>query len=181
MNYLIVHGAVGNPEGNWFPWLAWQLAPSPVRRPCFPTPEGQTLSAWLAVADNALKDWDPAETVLVGHSSGALLVLHLAERTATPYKAVFPICPFAQDLNLPFDILNASFIRPAFDWAAVKQGARAITCFAGDNDPYVPLAYAEAVAKNCSARLNVVAKGGHLNADSGMTEFPQLYKQLKAL
>jgi predicted alpha/beta hydrolase family esterase len=182
MNYLIVHGAGGSPQGNWFPWLQDRLAPVPVRVPRFPTPEGQTLSAWLDIADNALAGWPPENTVLVGHSSGALLVLRLAERAVTPYKAVFAICPFARALDLPeFDPLNASFVHPGFDWEAVSRGAQSITCFAGDNDPYVPLAYSQEVAKACGAELVVIPGGGHLNAEAGRHAFPELLQRLKSI
>ncbi len=128
----------------------------------------------------AIEDWNPAETILIGHSSGALLVLHLAERANIPFRAIFSICPFARELGLAaYDPLNYSFIQPAFDWMAVKKGAQSITCFAGDNDPYVPLAYSQEVATACGAELVIIHGGGHLNAEAGMLEFPPLLNRLR--
>lgn len=182
-NYLIVHGCRGSPEGNWFPWLNENLQNGgTVFLPRFPTPESQSLASWRAVAKKALANCEPANTIFVGHSTGAVFVLRLAEETKQPFKAVFSICPFARALGLPdFDPLNASFVSPSFDWPRVRQGARKIVCFAGDNDPYVPLAASREVADRSGAEFIVVKNGGHLNAESGFHEFPQLLKKIRSV
>jgi predicted alpha/beta hydrolase family esterase len=176
-NILIVHGAGNNPSGNWFPWLKRELeqAGHAVIVPAFPTPEGQTFPAWHAVAQAALKNLDPADTILVGHSTGAGFVLRLAELTGSPYRAVFSVCPFVRDLGLdPYDRLNATFVHHAFNSTRIKRGAHILFCFAGSDDPYVPLPCAREAADLAGAELTVVAKGGHLNAESGYLEFPLL-------
>jgi len=181
LTFLIVHGAYGHPEGNWFPWLKQALqAYGNVVIPQFPTPEGQNLDAWRAIAHRALAKSVPHETVLIGHSSGAIFVLRLAEETPQPFKAVFPVCPFARDLgNATFDPLNATFYTPAPDWKAIKRGAEKIIGFAGDNDPYVPLSTSRAVTDALDAELIVIEKGGHLNAESGYRALPLLLKEIR--
>jgi predicted alpha/beta hydrolase family esterase len=180
-DFLIVHGSRGGPDSNWFHWLTQKLEAGRNRvfAPRFPTPEGQSFDAWLKVAQTALKDSARANTILIGHSTGASFVLRLAELAAQPYKAVYPICPFVQDLGLKdYDPLNASFNHHVFDWPRIKKHAGKITCFAGNNDPYVPLAYSQKVAKDAGADMVVIAKGGHLNADAGYHEFPQLLEKI---
>ncbi len=180
-NYLIVHGAYGSPEENWFPWLKHELEKGwgRVFVPQLPTPEGQLLSNWLKIVETELNGCLPTDTVLIGHSTGAVFVLRMAERTSQPYKAIFSVCPFARDLGLAkFDPLNASFVHPAFDWARVKQGSQKTTCFAGDNDPYVPLACTRDVADKSGAELVVIEKAGHLNAEFGYREFPLLLEKI---
>ncbi len=87
-----------------------------------------------------------------------------------------------RDLGLPdFDPLNASFVHPAPDWQAVKRGTKQITCFAGDDDPYVPLVYSRAITDALNTELIVVEKGGHLNAESGYQEFPLLLNKIQSL
>jgi len=179
-HFLIVHGAYGQPEGNWLPWLATQLRSyGKALTPRFPTPEGQNLEAWLAVADDALAGGAAQDTILIGHSVGAALIFRMAERTRQSFKAAFAVCPWTGDLGLPdFDLINASFVRPVFDWNAVRRGAEKIVCFAGDDDPYVPLACSGDVAKALDAELIVVKKGGHLNAEAGYREFPALLEKI---
>jgi predicted alpha/beta hydrolase family esterase len=182
-SFLIVHGAYGDPTENWFPWLEQKLKKrGDVRIPQFPAGERQNLDAWLAVADQTLANISPRNTILIGHSSGALLTLRMAEKTRQPFRAVCAVCPFARDLgHADFDPLNASFIYPAFDWQAVMRGAGTMICFAGDDDPYVPLAYSKEVAEKASAAFVIVKKGGHLNAEAGYREFPLLLEKIQQL
>jgi predicted alpha/beta hydrolase family esterase len=181
-DFLVVHGTGGSPDGNWFPWLKQKLEAggAKVFVPRFPTPEGQSFNAWLKIAQAALKNCAPANTMLVGHSTGGSFVLRLAELAPKPYKTIFSICPFVRALGLKdYDSLNSTFVHHAFDWARIKKNAGKIICFAGDNDPYVPLAYSRQVAEYAGAELIVIEKGGHLNAESGYREFPQLLEKIR--
>lgn len=44
----------------------------------------------------------------------------------------------------------------------------------GESDPYVPLHYAEHVARQLEVPVRVIRSGGHLNKAAGMTTFPLL-------
>ena len=181
LSFLIVHGAYGNPEENWIPWLKASLQKDghEVLTPVFPTPEGQTWDAWRRIAETALLGRSPANTVLIGHSISAAFVLRLAEITLEPYKAVFALCPFMRDLGLPdFDTVNATFLHHEFKWDKIRSGARSITLFAGEDDPYVPLAIAHEAAEAAGTKLIVVKEGGHLNAKTGFQEFPMLLEKI---
>ncbi|MDD5587407.1 MAG: alpha/beta hydrolase, partial [Alphaproteobacteria bacterium] len=118
-HFLIVHGAYGDPEENWIPWLKKQLQKEghEVLTPVFPTPEGQIWDDWHRIAEMALLGRPAANTVLIGHSIAAAFVLRMAEITPEPYKAVFVLCPFVRDLGLPdFDAINATFLHHDFKW-----------------------------------------------------------------
>lgn len=174
---LIIHGTMGSPDGNWFPWLDRMLSAQgmTVHRPAFPTPDGQTVDAWCAVAQATLAGIDPADTIIIGHSIGAACALHLAEKTAAPFHAVIAVCPFLCLLGFAeYDRLNASFVTHAFDWDKAKRGAKQFILLAGDNDPYVPLPAAQDVADKLETALHVITGGGHLNAESGYTRFNDL-------
>jgi predicted alpha/beta hydrolase family esterase len=173
---------MGSPEGNWFPWLKRELekAGHRVIVPSFPTPKEQSLSTWLSVAEKTLKGLDPANTVLIGHSTGAIFALYLAEKATSAYCAVFAVCPFVRDLGLEqYDALNSTFVQPSFNWPLIRKNAKEIFCFAGKDDPYVPLPYASEVAEFAGAPLTVIEKGGHLNAEFGFLEFPLLLDKIR--
>ena len=132
---FIFHGTGGHPGENWFPWLKQELAKEgyDATIPQFPTPEGQSLEAWLKV----LKEYESSiqgNTVLIGHSLGGLFLLRLLERLKEPVKAVFlvsapigvkPIKNWGGDYAFS-DGFN-------FDWEAIKSNAGTSTVYHSKN------------------------------------------------
>jgi predicted alpha/beta hydrolase family esterase len=175
---VVLHGAHGAPDTNWFAWLHTTLDAEGIEvvRPRFPTPEGQSLSAWLGAYDLAVKSLPFAPTVLVGHSLGAAFALRLVERGDEPVAGLFLAAGFVGALGLPdYDTINRSFFAAPFDWAAIRERkGRVVRCWAGENDPYVPLSRSEDMATCLEAPLEVVSGGGHLNSETGFTTFPQM-------
>lgn len=183
LHFLIVHGTMGSPTGNWFPWLKGELEARghTVHLPTFPTPEGQNIETWLAVAQKELAGIEPEQTVLIAHSMGPALAFRMAEISDRSYRGLCAVCPFVDYLGMPeFDVLMASFVEHNFDWAKIKRNAGMISLFAGDNDPYVSLARAQKVATALDTDLTVIKGGGHLNAEFGYTSFPLLLDYLEA-
>ena len=118
----------------------------------------------------------PAPTILVGHSLGAAFALRLAERAAAPFNGLFLAAGFIGALGLPdYDPLNRSFFAAPFDWAGIRaRKGRAGRCWAGDDDPYVPLSRSQEMADRLDMPLETVPGGGHLNSETGFNTFPQL-------
>ena len=178
---VIMHGTGGSPEGNWFPWLKKQLEAEGHRVyvPRFPTPEGQSVRSWC----NALDEQAPRfgkNTILIGHSCGAAYILHILEVLKEPVAQSIFVSGFIDKLgNEFFDTLNETFVNHNFDWETIKKNAGKITIFHGDNDPYVPLAAAQKLADKLETPLTIVKNGGHLNAEFGYNEFPEIWKALK--
>ncbi len=115
-------------------------------------------------------------TVLVGHSLGAAFALRLVERATRPVTGLFLAAGFVGALGLPdYDPINASFFAAPFDWASIRaRKGRACRCWAGDDDPYVPLARSREMADHLGVELETVPGGGHLNTETGFNAFPQL-------
>lgn len=178
LRVVVLHGAYGSPDTNWFPWLHTELerAGIEVVRPRFPTPQGQSLEAWLEAYDRAVALSAPASTILVGHSLGATMALRLVERATEPFSGLFLAAGFIGALGLPdYDPINASFFTKPFDWKGISERkGSACRCWAGDDDPYVPLPRSQELADHLGAPLEVVPGGGHLNGETGFTAFPQV-------
>ena len=182
INILIVHGTLGHPSSNWFPWLKDELVKDGhiVEIPLFPSPDNQCFTAWREIALNTLQDWDKSRTLLIGHRLGASFIFRLAEEAKTPFKGVFSICPFVRDVGLdPYDELNRTFIHHPFDWPLINRNTGRAVCIAGGDDPYVPLSYSKEVADSARAEWIVVEKGGHLNAEFGYLKFPLLLDKIR--
>src|SRR4051794_39170663 len=119
---VVVHGAYGSPQENWFPWLVGELKGQGLDTylPTFPTPDGQTLDAWKAVFAERVGHLDES-TILIGHSLGVGFILNLLENARTPVLGTFLVSAFVGLLGLPdFDSINASFIDREFDWRRIK-------------------------------------------------------------
>jgi len=182
LRVIVLHGAHGGPDTNWFPWLHSALNEEgiDVLRPQFPTPEGQSLRAWLDAYDRAVEPLSLAPTILVGHSLGAAFALRLVERSIEPFDGLFLASPFIGALGLPdYDTINHSFFAESFDWAGIRdRKGKAGRCWAGDNDPYVPLARSQEVALRLEMPIEIVPGGGHLNRETGLNAFPRLLEAI---
>src|SRR3990167_10441187 len=79
---VILHGAYGHPEENWFGWLKRALISADIgcTVPSFPTPHGQSLARWFSVLERLDEvRWD-SNTILIGHSLGAVCALRWLEQ-----------------------------------------------------------------------------------------------------
>lgn len=180
---FIFHGTCGWPERNWFPWLKDRLMEIGIRTivPRLPTPEGQSVANWRAAIAAYMADIGP-QTLLIGHSSGANFILHLLETLERPVAhAVLVGMPIAQTGIADIDALNESFFNHAFAWDKITANSKGFSLWHGDDDPYVALSQAQEAARRLGAPLAVVRGGGHLNQDSGYTEFPEILDLLKRL
>ncbi len=175
---IVLHGAHGGPDTNWFPWLHAELAAAGIEvlRPRFPTPQGQSLQSWVDAYDRAVKPLPSAPTILIGHSLGAAFALRLVEQATEPADGLFLAAGFIGALGLPdYDPINQSFFAAPFDWAGIRERkGRMCRCWAGDDDPYVPLSRSQDLAESLDAPLDILQGGGHLNSETGFDAFPQL-------
>ncbi len=178
---VIIHGSLGSPEENWFPWLSRQIDSLgyKVIVPRFPTPEGQNLTKWKEVFHEQVGNVDE-HTILIGHSVGAGFILNLLEdEAAVPITATFLVAGFLGELGFPqYDPIISTFVCKDFDWERIKKNAGSIIVLHGDNDPYAPLPKGQEIADALSAPLTIVPGGGHLNAEFGYTTFPLLERKL---
>jgi predicted alpha/beta hydrolase family esterase len=173
---LIFHGTHGSPQGNWFPWLKEHLIIQgwDVVIPSLPTPEDQSLESWITALNTQVTNLSDINMV-IGHSLGATFILRLIERNLinpSQILLVSTVINFIQ--NEEYDRLNKSFIDHPFDWKKIKATPANWALLHGDNDPYVQLNQPQEVAENLNISLNLIKGGGHINADAGYTEFPEI-------
>jgi uncharacterized protein len=125
-NALILHGTLGSPTGNWFQWLKTEL-------------ENKELEVWLPQLPNAeqpsLKEWTNfvrtdcpfeinEETLVVGHSSGAILALILAQQNDRLVGQIVCVSVF-HDNSLQWEPNNKLFDTP-FNWQAIQANAQSL-------------------------------------------------------
>jgi len=180
-NVFIFHGTEGSPQGNWLPWLKRKLKEKDcnVYVPKFPTPEGESLEAWLKVIED-YKQKINEKTILVGHSKGELFLLRLLERLKNPVHASFLVAAPIGVKPILFYKEDAKFSDGfELDWDKIKSNSSKFTVYHSDNDPYVCLDNGKELSKKLNIKLKFIPKAGHINEESGFTEFKDLLKDIE--
>jgi len=177
---LLLHSTDGNAQSNWLPWLKTELEQVgwSVWVPDLPgahEPNIKRYNTYLLEHQPWAFDGD---TVIVGHSSGAMAALGLLQILPddTKVKQTILIGSFKDDLGWPN--LSGLFEEP-YDFARIKRHARDFLFIHSDDDPYCPLDHARYLSQQLDAPLKVVSGQKHFSAetDPKYTTFP-LLKQL---
>jgi predicted alpha/beta hydrolase family esterase len=129
---IIFHGTGGSPEILWFGWLDKQLTARGyrVQRPHYPDLNVEPIATFLPrVLDRHHFD---ADTVLVGHSGGAVLLLALLEHLDTPVAQAILVAGYATEPNDSAEPV----LQPDYDWDKISSNVGDITFINSVVDPY---------------------------------------------
>ncbi len=180
-NIFIIHGAYGNPEENWFPWLKNKLENlwTRVFVPKFPTPENQSLENWKKIFEE-YKPYIDENTIVIWHSLAPAFLLDLLENIDKPIKVAFFVSGFIGLLwNPDFDNINKSFVDRDFDWETIKKNCKKFYIYHSDNDPYVPIEKALELANKLNTKVIEIPNAGHFNSATGYDKFELLLEEIK--
>ncbi|MCL5438657.1 MAG: alpha/beta hydrolase [Patescibacteria group bacterium] len=163
-NALILHGTNSNSSANWFPWLKKELEKLryKVWVPNLPFSEKPNIQRYNNFIFSN-KDWEfDNDSVIIGHSSGAVEILGLLE--ALPNTTTVDKCILVGSFmnNLGWDSLKELFLKP-FDFKQIKKHAKEFVFIHSDNDPYCPLEHAKYLSKQLGGKLIVKKGQGHFS------------------
>ena len=166
-NALILHGIGNNSQGNWFPWLKTELEDRnwKVWVPDLPQPDRPNIERCRElISDN---DWElNDESILIGHSSGAVTILGLLQRLPENVKVDTCILVSSFKDNLGYETLDDLFKEP-FDFTEIKKHAQRFIFVHSDNDPYCSLKHAEYLSEMVNGKLIIKKGQGHFNLEKG--------------
>jgi hypothetical protein len=175
--FLILHGTGGTPKSNWFMWLKGVLIGKgyEVWLPQLPNaakPNRKTYNDFILANKDFVFDKD---TVIIGHSSGAVEVLNLLQHLpeGSVVKAAIMVAIFKDDLE--WEALKEFFIEP-FDFNAIKKHCPKFTYVHSDNDPYCPIDHPKYFIEQTGGELIIIEGQGHFNLEASpeYKQFPQL-------
>lgn len=173
---MILHGTLGSPDGNWFQWLKTELENKGLQvwLPQLPHAEQPSLNEWYRFIEKECPFAINEDTLIVGHSSGAILALIIAQNNMEKVGAIVDVSVF-HDNSLQWEP-NSNLFDVQFDWQAIQQGAGKLLFVHSNDDPYVPLDQAQFVADNCKAELVMIPRQGHFNLEKSedYRQFSQL-------
>lgn len=175
LNVFLVHGSLGKPFENWFPWLEEELTKANINCtiPSFPTPENQNYSNWEKLMDyycdlNVVNK----DTVLIGYSCGAIFLAHYIAThkinvsgliVVSGYNNFISGFEFMDNLNKSFYIQNESIMD-------VSKYVKKIYSFYSDDDPNIPQDTLKTFSQILNARSICVSHAGHFNEAAGYTK-----------
>lgn len=177
---IVLHGTAGSPDGNWFRWLERRLQDKGFRTwlPALPHSEQPRLSEWLKFVQAECPFKIDEHTLVIGHSSGAILALLLAQECKTKLKAVVCVSVFTDKCGESSATQwppNAHLFDIEPKWPKIRAGVLTnsdnakhsanIVVVHSDNDPYVPEAHARWVAGQIGAEFVLMPGQGHFNTE----------------
>ena len=173
-NVIILHGTGDSPDLFLFPYVAQGL-------------REKGFEVWLPQLPNAekpnLKDWLPfilengrftEETVIVGHSAGAQIVLSILENSDVKVKQAILISGYAKPLP---KTENDPQNQDEFNWGKIKGKAGEFIFINSDNDPWECTdLQGKIMADSLGGRLIIMHEGhmGSQTHNQPYKEFPLL-------
>lgn len=132
MNAIILHGTGSSPRDYWFPYLETKLEKLgyEVWVPALPDPNNPSLDSWLPfiLASGTLT----RDTVLIGHSAGAQIILSILENIDEKVKKVILVSGYAGAMKK-----NDTEKTPKkLDWERIKTHSQEFIVINSDNDPW---------------------------------------------
>ena len=162
-NYFLLHGSFSSPFSNWIPYLREKLESLEkiVYTPDLPSGVGyQSYDSWKKIMDVYLDCGLINEnTIIFAHSIAPVFIAkYLVEKKIKVERLIF-----VSGFNNLSDI---------------KGYAKEIVCLYSDNDPYVKYDVEKDFAETVTNNVVIYPNGGHLNSESGFTEFSDLLKYI---
>lgn len=174
---MLLHGnGGGSGEDNWFPWLKYKLEKLGVvcEAPNLPDPIEAKASIWIPYIQDVIKADE--NTVLVGHSSGAIAAMRYAE--GHKLAGLVLVGTYYTDLGDESEKASGYFDKP-WDWKAIKAHAPWIAVFASTDDPYISIEEPQFVKDKLNADYYEFNDRGHFGYDEDAPEFRELLEKLK--
>ena len=168
-NVLILHGSSNNSEGNWIPWMKKNLEEKgwKVWTPNLPNSEYPDMEEWVNFIFSNKKWKFNKESIIIGHSSGATLVLGLLQKLPSDIKVNMAIlvAGFVQFSGLPeVDEVIKGQLKEPFNWKKIKKASKDFFFIHSDNDQYrCGVEQGKIMQKNLGGKLIIKKGEGHFN------------------
>lgn len=162
---FLIHGYGGYPQEGWRPWLAKELPRDfTVIIPQMPDTDRPTMDKWLAYLAKIVGQVSPND-YFVGHSLGGITVLRFLEALKDKERigGCVLVAAFAKPPVYEGDM--TSFFQAPIDWAKIRSHCSKFVAIHSDNDPFVPLGYADDFKNNLGAKIIVEHNMNHFSGD----------------
>ena len=175
MKAILIHGNGGcTAADGWLPWLERQLTAFGVDviNHTFPDNVKARSSVWLPYLESLDADED---TILVGHSSGAVAAMRYAETHQLLGSVLVSVCH--TDLGDAFEAASGYYREP-WQWHRIRENQQWIAIFNSTDDPLIPVTEARHVASQLKCSYFEFTNRGHFN---NSREFPEALDYIRRM
>jgi predicted alpha/beta hydrolase family esterase len=140
---ILIHGNGGCEAGDiWLPWVERELTALGVEviNQTFPDNMKARSSVWLPHLESLGAD---EQTILIGHSSGAVAAMRYAETHRLAGSILVGVC--YTDLGDAFERASGYFAAP-WNWQSIRDNQPWIAIYSSSDDPHIPIAEPRFVA-----------------------------------
>ncbi len=161
---------------NWFPYVKKNLEALGMRviAKNMPDPDLARQSFWVPFIEKELKGYQ--NSILIGHSSGAVAILRYLENHKTLGAIIVGACH--TDLGDEKE-KKSGYFDDEWHWDKIKENAKWIVQFASTNDPYIPIEEARYIRDRINSEYHEYTDQGHFGSDVNKIEFPEIVEIIK--
>lgn len=188
-NALILHGIGGNPRLNWYQYVGREARKRgyEVSIPQLPEPDKPNLEKIYQFIN--LNKYINVDTVLIGHSSGASLVLGILQKLPkdTVIRRAILVSGFVDanltpELHIYIPRSDYDHLFPlSWDWEKIRRTSHDFIIFYSPSDPFVQPRHAETMQEKLHRKLILIPDALHFSVTSGgerFKKFPELVEYL---
>lgn len=182
---IIVHCWDGYPEYCWYQNAKKDLEQKGyyVQIPLMPETSLPKLNLWLPKLIEVIGKPDD-ELILIGHSSGCITIMRYLEQLRADVQIAGAIFVAGFTTDLGFDELKNFFTTP-IEFEKIKTKAKKFVAINSDNDPYVPLEYADILEEKLGAEKiimhNMKHFSGAVDGEESCTSLPVVSESVEKI
>ena len=111
------------------------------------------------------------DSILVGHSSGAIAAMRLAEKHQI--LGLVLVGAYHTDLGMEMERKSGYFNRP-WEWDKMEKNQKWTIIFASQDDPWIPIEQPRHIHKQLNCEYHEFKDQGHFGGDYIKKTFPEL-------
>ncbi|MFA6520655.1 MAG: alpha/beta hydrolase [Candidatus Paceibacterota bacterium] len=183
---IIVHQWMAGAEADWRPWLKNELVKQgyEVLVPDMPEIDTPVIDKWVNHLSTIVGIPDE-NTIFIGHSIGCQAILRYLETIDVSIGGAIFVAGWFTLTGMEdeeVEKIAEPWIKTPINFERIKEVLPKSIAILSDNDPYVPLESTRMVfEKELDTKVTVIPNGGHITADDGFTELPQVLSELQKL
>ncbi len=173
---LIPGNGGGSPQDHWLPYLERELPKIGIKaiNKQFPDPDLARKEFWLPFIQKLGAD---ENTIIIGHSSGALAAMRYVEQNKILGSVLVGAC--YTDLNDENE-KRSGYYDGSWKWDSIKKNQQWIIQFASTDDPFIPIEEARHIHEQLETEYYEYDNQGHFgHGAQPKNKFPELVEALK--